>query len=204
VEADQALGQQRRAHHHDDRSGDLERDEDAARPAADPVAAATARALQRVVRIGAARRECRRQAEQQPDGDGNRHHEQQQLAVDGDARNPSDLCGPEDREGLERVLQEDERGNASQHGEQHTLDQHLPHQASAPGAERGANGQFLPPHGRSREEQVGDIGAPDEEHARDRTEQHRDWRAEVAIEALVLRHDADPAVADAAREALRA
>jgi len=49
-----------------------------------------------------------------------------------------------------------------------------------PGAERDADRQLAVPHGGAREEEVGDVGASDEQHERDRAEKDQERRPQLA------------------------
>ena len=57
--------------------------------------------------------------------------------------------------------------------DQHALGEQLPHDAAAAGAERRADGDFPLTHRRAREQQVGDVGAGNQQHQADRAH-HRD------------------------------
>ena len=87
-------------------------------------------------------------------------------------------------------------------GEQHALDEQLPDDPPPARAERDADGDFARPVGRARQQQVGDVGAGDEQHERDRAhqrpehrldlraddevEERRDLRRDVLVAVLVL------------------
>ena len=57
-----------------------------------------------------------------------------------------------------------EPGGAAERGQDHTLDDQLPRDPPAACAERDANGDLLLPADGARQQQVGDIGAGDQEH----------------------------------------
>ena len=57
------------------------------------------------------------------------------------------------------------------------------------GAERGSDRQLALTRRRAGQEQVGDVGAGDEEHERDRPGEHEQRRAHVAGQLFAKRHD---------------
>ena len=61
------------------------------------------------------------------------------------------------------------------------------------GAHRGANRHLASAHGRTDEQQVRNVGAGDEQHARDGGEQHFQQRLRISHEDLLNRIDAEPA-----------
>ena len=63
---------------------------------------------------------------------------------------------------------------AAEPGEDEALGGELADQPLAPRAHRGADRQFLPPSERAREQQVGQVGADDQEHAQRRAAQRED------------------------------
>ncbi len=64
-------------------------------------------------------------------------------------------------------------------GEQETLAEQLAHDAGARGAEGGAHGEFLLAGGAAGEQEIGEVGAGDEQHESDGTEQHGETGAVV-------------------------
>ena len=65
-------------------------------------------------------------------------------------------------------------------------------QARAACAEREAQRNFLLPHRRARQQQVGDVRARDQQNERDRAEENEQGRFDVADELLVQRPHPDP------------
>ena len=92
---------------------------------------------------------------------------------------------------------EHETGDAGERG-QHEPFHHLePEETGAARAERGADDEVALPADRSREHQVGDVGARDEQHQRHHRGEHRSEHGQVVREAgirtgTVLRDDQRP------------
>jgi hypothetical protein len=63
--------------------------------------------------------------------------------------------------------------------------------ARAAGAERRANRDFLPARQRTREQEIGDVGARDEQHESDGANQHDERAPDVADDLFLQRHDAE-------------
>ena len=83
-----------------------------------------------------------------------------------------------------------EADDAAGGGEQQALDQQLPHDAPARGAHRVAHGDLARPCRRARQQQVGDVGARDQQHEADRAHQRQEHDADRAgVEAFVERLD---------------
>ena len=72
----------------------------------------------------------------------------------------------------------------------HALDDKLPHDAHAAAADRRSHGNLLLPAHRPREQQVGDVGARDQQHERHRAEQHHQRRPHVLHEQRLQLGDA--------------
>ena len=70
----------------------------------------------------------------------------------------------------------EQRAGARQHG---ALDQPLPHDRAAAGAEREADRHFLLPRRAARQQQVRDVGAGDQQHEPDHAHQHQNRRREL-------------------------
>ena len=86
----------------------------------------------------------------------------------------------------------EETGYASDQGDQKILGQKLAHDAPAAGAQGAANGQFVRARARAREDEVGDVGASDEEHETDRPEQGQDGGPDPLHQVFVERDHVEP------------
>src|SRR5439155_23258735 len=84
---------------------------------------------------------------------------------------PRQVGRPQEKEQVNAFDGNEETGYASDQGDQKILGQKLAHDAPAAGAQGAANGQFVRARSRAREDEVGDVGASDEEHETYRPEQ---------------------------------
>src|SRR5207302_692483 len=73
------------------------------------------------------------------------------------------------------------------------LDEQLPDDASAGGAERRADGELAAPAYAAREQQVRDVGARDEQHGADGAEQYREREPVLPDDPLLQRQHANQA-----------
>jgi hypothetical protein len=137
----------------------------------------------------------RRQPEQNPARERNCQGEQQHPPIHSDEFQPRDG-------GRSEILQQRNRHPRQQRA-QHTPGQAqyyaFAHQAERDlhpgGAEGGANGDFLPPAGSARQQQVGDVGAGDPEQQRDRPQQHQQRLPDVAHQLVLERKQRRPPAA---------
>ena len=88
-------------------------------------------------------------------------------------------------------------------GIQHRLDQQLADEPAAARAEGAPERQFPTPRRPAREHQVGDIGAGDEQHDRDRRSKQDEREARIADHLFAERHDLDSPVRARLRVAVR-
>ena len=77
---------------------------------------------------------------------------------------------------------ERQSGDAADRREQQALDQHLPQDACAPGAEREPHAHLALPPRSARQHQRGDVGTREQQDQPEKDHQHRDraWRRPVA------------------------
>ncbi len=125
-------------------------------------------------------------AEDQAGDHREREGEQHHRPVDGNAvraRQRRDRRGRQERHQPHRQQQSAQPASA---GEHQAFDHQLPDDARATGADRQPDGHFLLPADRAREQQVGHIGARDQQHQRHGAEQHQQRRANV-LHDLILR-----------------
>ena len=95
------------------------------------------------------------------------------------------------RDGAASDVGERQSGDAANRREQQALDQHLPQDACAPGAEREPHAHLPLPPRAARQHQRGDVGAGEQQDETEKDHQHRDGRGED----LLLREQAAAAVA---------
>ena len=93
-------------------------------------------------------------------------------------------------------LRDDEPESGADEGEQQTFGQELRGKIGTRGAEGRAYGKFLAARDGTREEQVGDVGAGDEEYEADGTEQNEEQGTNFTNDAIAERshHDRDGVV----------
>ncbi len=84
----------------------------------------------------------------------------------------------------QRDVRQRETDDGADAGEQQAFGEELTNQAAAARAHRGAHGELGRAHGAAREQQVGDVAAGDQQHERDRAEQHVEPLTDVADEDL--------------------
>ena len=78
-------------------------------------------------------------------------------------------------------------GEAAGGREHQAFGEHLAHQPAALGAKRGAHADLALARGASRQQQVGDVDARDEQHERDRADQREQRRPQLADHLLLQR-----------------
>jgi hypothetical protein len=120
----------------------------------------------------------------QPEEQGASHREEPQYghgrSVDSDFLRTGEVGRAEIAQQRDAgVGERDSNGRRAQR-EQRALRQQVPHDASARRAERGANGQFPPPAGHARDQQVRRIRARDQPHQRDGGQREPRDRPDVA------------------------
>ena len=89
---------------------------------------------------------------------------------------------------------EDQAEHASRQRQHDALGEQLPDDAAARAADRGADGDFPPPAGRPHQQQIGDVGAGDQQHQADGAGQHHQRLAGVSHQHVADRIDREPAV----------
>ena len=102
------------------------------------------------------------------------------------------LAGFMRQDQLQRGDGEADAGGAAEQAEQQALDQHLAGQAAAAGADGGADGELLGAALGPDEQEVGDVGAGDEQDDPDRRHHHPQALADVADEIVEQRADVRP------------
>ena len=136
--------------------------------------------LQRIGEVDAQRLERRCEAED---------HAGQQRDTGGEEENPEIDCGAGDARDARRVppghelhaqVRQAEPGDGADAREDQALGQQLPQHAKTPGAERGTKGNLALARFGPRQQQVGDVGAGDEQQEADRTEEQPDRAAHRA------------------------
>ena len=172
-----AADHQAGAHDEHDREGDLERHKAAAQPEARAgparrMAAFAKRGLE--IDGGAAQR--RNQAEQHDRAHGDTRGEQQHPPVEGDFAGARDARRIEGNHRPDARVCEADTERAAQRAEQRAFDERQTDQATAPGAKRAADRHLACPGLAARHDDVGHVGADDEQHEPGGAEQQQQGR----------------------------
>ena len=94
-------------------------------------------------------------------------------AMQGDVCEPRSIRRQGKFERLQADCREDHTRDAGKGGDKTALGQHLPHQAPGIGAERATQRHLPLARGGAGEHQVGDVGAGDQQHQPDRSQQQK-------------------------------
>ena len=185
----EAADEQAGAREQDDGQRDLDDHQRRAQAAA-PRAAAAHAVLQRVVEIGPRRRHRRCEAEEHGRGERDEHREGQDPAVERRRLEPwnGELLGGRREQRLKTPGRDEHAAGRAGPRERDALDEQLPHEPETAGAERRPHRQLALPRRRARQEQVGDVGAGDEQHEADRAGQRAERRPHGADQLFPKRH----------------
>ena len=157
-------------HEKDDGNRDFDDDQGAAGEGAGTGGTAAA-LFERESRIGARRLQRRDEPERDAGAEGDGSGEQEHAPVNHDRLKSGEISG---RGGEQRAQAEpsDQRsGRAAEHRDQQAFGEQLPHQATAPCADRGAQRHLALAGGTARDQQVRHIGAGNQEHTGDGAQQ---------------------------------
>ncbi len=153
---------------------------------------ARARLLQRVVHAARGQVQEGREAEDEAGEDGDGEREEEHGPVDRDFGRARDGVGVRGDEQAEPRLGQPDAGRRAGEREQRPLGHELGEQAAAARAERGADRELLLPRLRAREQQVGEVGARDEQHEPDGALQDPERGRHVADDVVLERVVAQP------------
>ncbi len=189
-EADEAADQQPSADQQDQRKRQFGNHQQAAQPVPRQIQtaialSAAAAGFERGVQIHFHGAPGRREAEQHAGGQRNAERKRQHRAVDADILQARDIAGIHGAHDHKAGRGNDQSGGAAEDRQQNALGQQLPHQPLPARTQRGADGDFLFASRRARQQQVGHVGAGDQQDQRDRAEQHQQRAAHVAHHLLL-------------------
>jgi hypothetical protein len=102
---------------------------------------------------------------------------------------PQDVGGAEHRDGPHGTRGERQRRCAREAREQRAFDEQLPDKPPSAGAKRAPHGHLLGARRATRQEQVRDVDARDEQHDQDRGGEETYGSAHIADEVLAQRQD---------------
>ena len=193
LQAAEAAEQQPRRDQQHERESDFADNQQTPAPAASHGDGFAAPAfLQRLRGIAVRQLPCGRETEQQPGGDGDGEREEQHGPVNVQRHEFADLRGQQVRQQRHSPERQHKSGKTAGAREQQAFDEQLPEQPPAAGAEREPHRDFLPPLRRTAEQEVGHVGAGDEQHDQHRPEQRRQRRADArSRQAFLQRHHGD-------------
>ena len=194
----EAADQQAGRGEQDQRQRDFGDDEDVAGPRAASAAAAAIAVLERVARIRSRQLQGRQQAAQGAGQQRRQHREDQDAAIDVDGVEPRDLHRADADQRVDAPERDHGAGRAAGRGQRQAFNQQLAHDADPARAERGADRHLAAARGAARQQQVGDVGARDQQHGRHRAEQ-RDQGGPVVLDQHILEWPDDDPVHAVAR-----
>ena len=181
---------QPRADQQDDRQGDLGDHERVARAVAfAAVARAAAAFLERGRQPRAREAQHGNEAEEDTREERDAQREGQHDGVDADLVEARQVLRPDCREQADAGRGEPEAAETAEEAEREALGQQFGGQPPPARAERRADGQLLLSPLGAHEEEVGDVGAGDEQHDADGAEEDPEHRADVADEVVGERPD---------------
>ncbi len=134
----------------------------------------------------------REQAEEESRAEGDDRGEDEHPPVHGELDRARGFGGENGANALKRPARHHEARGAAGQGQQAGFEQELPHELPAARADGEPHGDFGLPGGRAGEEQVGHVGARDEQHERGDAEQQRERRDGLRVDlALAVRTGRD-------------
>ena len=176
-----------------ERDGHLADQKQAAEAAGDrPAGGAAVRLLERLAHLGPrglqGRHEAEQHAGQQRQGDAIG----EDGAVDRQFPGAGQEIGGDPDQPVEAPIRQQHPEKSRERRREHALDQELADDPAARGPEGEAHRDLLAAGGETGEQQVGDVGARDEQHETDRGQQHQQGRPAVAHQVLVQQHGVEP------------
>ena len=115
--------------------------------------------------------------------------EEEHRAIDRDAADSGNAARAQRLDRTDRQVRQQEPEAAAGQGEDDAFGEHLEDEAPAAGAERGADGDFLAAHRRAHQQQVGDVGARDQDDDGDGREQRQQRRPDARDDAFLQADD---------------
>jgi hypothetical protein len=123
--------------------------------------------LQRRGRSTVHQREARHAAEEKAGDDRETEREQEHRAVDRDRERIRRTAEAEPADHRDACIRKRESDRAARERKHQVFDEQLACDAQSAGTERGAHGHFLLPRRQTRQHEIGDVGARDQQHAGD-------------------------------------
>ena len=179
----EAPRQQRRRHQEQRREHDLGEDHHGTQPSAAAGHGAIA-TLERVAQVAARCLKRGHQAKQQARGQRDPEREQRDPEIEPDLGDARQVRGPDRDERLDQSSCDHDAQRSAEHAEDRGLDDELGHDARPGRTEGGAHRELAPAGGAAHQEQVGDVGAGDEQHQPDRSQQQAQHRGGAPADFL--------------------
>ena len=139
-------------------------------------------ALERRGQIGPRAVQRREQAEEQARAEGEPGGKKQRRGVDGRGKARGRVVGQNRGDEVERPAGDEHAGRAAEQREQARLDKQLRDELQPARPEREPDGHLVGAPGGAREEQVGDVGARDDQHERGHAEEEQQRRSGFAVD----------------------
>ena len=111
--------------------------------------------------------------------------------IDGDRVEARQVSRAERHQQPHAGAREQQADHGSGERDRQALGEHLPHQLRTAGANRRADGELAAARRGADDEQVGDVGARDQQHEGNRAHQRQDRRTHAADEVVEHRHDVE-------------
>ena len=148
---------------------------------------ATAALAQRPLSRAARRLQRREQTESQAGDEGDTEGEEHDGAVQADGLEPRNVGRLSGHQRPGRPVGDHQADDAAGKAEDDRLGQQLPEQPAAAGPHRHADRELTLTRRRTRQQQVGDVRAGDQQHQADRTEQHEERPLHVTDDHVAQR-----------------
>ena len=191
LQGEEAPDQEPGAHQEHDRERHLGYDQQLPDPPAVAGAAAAA-ALQALVGVGPCRPRGRENSEDHGRHAAGHEREEEHRGVQLHVAQPREIGRVQGPERLQCHHREGEAQPPAGQGQEQALGEHLAEQRPAARAERGAEGELRAPRRAAREQQVGHVGAGDQQDQADGAEQQDQRRASVLDDVVLQRDDPNP------------
>ena len=147
--------------------------------------------LQSIRQVESRGMQCRHEAEDHRRHQRESEREEDNGLVHPHIVDPGQVGGCQRHHSLDEHRREQEARQPGHAGEHAALGEQLPHHTTAAGAERGAERDLARPARGPRQQEVRDVGAPDEPHDAHGAHQHPQGRLEIAGQPLLQRNQAD-------------
>ena len=182
---------QARANQQHERQSNLGNHRSVAQPSSAATADQAAARPQHIHHVRTRRPPGRRDAEDQRCGKRRRGREGEHRTIERHGGGPRQGVRRQLDQRINAELRQPQAGDAAEEGQHQAFGDQLPDQAPAAAADRGAHRQLALARGRSHQQQVGDVGAGDQQHEHDRAHQRHQLRPHIGHQVGMHRLDAE-------------